>query len=110
VSGASSGGASNCFAYGILLRDSTQIAVGDTRSSSQRATFDLSQQQAGTPTIWCKHWSISYLDAPSTSSATTYKLQVKKTLEDIGIGGTFDSGDPNRSSVPTIITAMEILP
>jgi len=112
VTGASSGSADNSFGYAVLLRDSTQIAIGDSRGSAQRATLDLSQQQAGTPSVWAKYFAIHHLDSPtipSTPIAITYKLQVKKTHnENVGIGGTWSTSDGNRSNVPTVITLMEI--
>ena len=108
VTGAASGSAQNSFAYAVLLRDSTQIAIGDSRGSAQRATLDLAQQQAGTVTVWAKHFAIHHLDSPSTTSATTYKLQVKCTINSVGIGGTWTTSDGNRSNVPTVITLMEI--
>ena len=108
LTGASSGSDTNSFAYGVLVRNGTQIAIGDARGSAQRATFDLAQQQAGNPVVWAKPFCIYLLDSPSSTSALTYKLQVKRTLQDIGIGGTWDTGDGNRSNVPTTITLMEI--
>jgi len=108
LTGAASGSASNSFAYGVLVRGSTNIVIGDSRGSAQRCTFDLTQQAAGDPRNWAKHFAITYLDSPSTTSATTYKLQVKRTLQSIGIGGTYDTADGNRSNVPTILTLMEI--
>jgi len=108
VTGASSAGAADNFAYAVLVRNSTQIAIGDSRGSAQRTSLDLSQQNAGNPTVWAKHWSINHLDSPSTTDAVTYKLQAKKTQYNIGIGGSWNTGDGNRSNVPTTITLMEI--
>ena len=57
-----------------LMRDSTAIAVGDVVVNTHQAT---------TATSWnaqaevSKSVNISYLDSPSTTSATTYKMQVR---------------------------------
>jgi hypothetical protein len=99
----------NDFAYLRLMRGSTAIYLGDTRGSSTRCSTDISQQTAGTPFLLTEKVAINYLDSPSTTSSTTYKLQVRMTLGDgVLIGGTWSTSDANRSSTPTNIILMEV--
>ena len=66
-----SGGA-NGYKYGFkLVRGATDISIGDAASSRKRASVGLLSQS----TISFESNNIMYLDSPSTTSATTYKLQ-----------------------------------
>lgn len=51
-----------------LVRDSTAICVGDAASNRTRASVNGYTEFQGT-------FSINFLDSPSTTSVTTYKLQ-----------------------------------
>jgi hypothetical protein len=108
--GAGAGGSPNQFGYGVILRDSTQIAIGDSRGSATRCSFDLARGSDGGTEFDsnAKHFAINFLDSPSTTSAVTYKLQVKATVNTLAIGGSTNTSDGNRSNLPTIITLMEI--
>ena len=100
---------SNGFAYLKLVRNSTDIALGNSRGSATRATMDAAQQQAGNPATWAKHSSIVFLDSPSSTSSVTYKFQMRCTNSILTfVGGTASTADANRSNVPTTITLMEI--
>ena len=60
------------YLYLQLVRGSTAVAVGDVRGSRiQSSTVGNSNQDF----TWFPH--ITYLDSPSTTSATTYKIQIK---------------------------------
>lgn len=78
-----------------LIRDSTAIALGTGGS-----TFNSSSGGIG--------WgAIHYLDSPATTSATTYKIQVRNT----GSGTVYvGQNSVNSWSSGTSITAMEIEP
>jgi hypothetical protein len=108
--GAGSSGNPNGFAYGVILRDSTQIGIGDSRGSAQQCSLDLALGNISGSNIqeFAKPFSIMLLDSPSTTSSTTYKLQVKATIASVGIGGSWSTSDGNRSNIPTTITLMEI--
>jgi hypothetical protein len=54
-----------------LLRNSTDIAIGDADGSRIRCTF----QSQNTITWDVESNSMTFLDSPNTTSATTYKLQ-----------------------------------
>ena len=99
----------NDFAYVKLLRGSTDIYLGDARGSSTRASSDCAQQAAGTASILTQKVAINFLDSPATTSSTTYKIQARLTNgSGLLVGGTWDTGDDNRSSVPTNIILMEV--
>ena len=109
VTGYTSNSASNSFAYLSLLRGSTEIYLGDARGSATRASADVSQQLAGNPEVWAKPTCIQFLDAPSSTSSVTYKLQLKNTTAtSTTVGGTNTTTDANRSNIPTTIVLMEI--
>ena len=57
-----------------ILRGSTPIAVGDA-AGSRVQSFASDFQRVGGPDI--RSASVSWLDSPSTTSATTYKIQVR---------------------------------
>ena len=90
-----------------LLRDSTVIGVGNAAGS--RGTGFAAMRTASADNIVTN--SISFLDSPSTTSATTYKIQIKS-------GGTPNTVYVNRTSndtnsfafarVVSSITVMEV--
>jgi hypothetical protein len=55
-----------------LLRGSTDIGIGDADSSRERVSFGSTDGKGGSQV---EPWTIIWLDSPSTTSATTYKLQ-----------------------------------
>ena len=72
------GGGQNLYFHAKLLRGSTDIAIGDAGESSQtRATIPLSLDDANNANYKVKNSQMSFLDSPSTTSATTYKIQAQ---------------------------------
>lgn len=68
-----SGSAGTNIAYLQLVRDSTALALGDAAGSRSQATGGfaaLGTNNQSSP-------SMSYLDSPATTSATTYKVQMR---------------------------------
>ncbi len=61
------------FAYGRLLRGSTQIGQASQASNRPRPTFMSYDANEGVVEMV----SFTFLDSPNTTSATTYKLQVQ---------------------------------
>lgn len=99
----------NNFAYVKLVRGSTDIALGDASGSATRCWIDAAfgTQSFGEPVQ--KPLTGSFLDSPATTSATTYKLQVIRTLNGISFfGRSSNTDDANRSSIPSVLTLMEI--
>jgi hypothetical protein len=93
-----------------LMRDSTAISVGDASGSRIVATVAMSDDPVDDE-INC--YSATFLDSPSTTSATTYKLQI--TTEAAGnTGDVFinrsgeDSNNVQHSRVVSSITVMEV--
>ena len=90
-----------------LCRDSTAIFIGDADGSRTRTStgeaYDLGNSYRSQDS------SVVFLDSPSTTSATTYKLQ------GIGVGETWlinriesDSNNTAYSRCPMSLTLMEI--
>jgi len=95
-----------------LVRGSTDIYLADQSGSSRvrssggvHTTHGVSQGQE-TYSV-----NVMFLDSPSTTSATTYKLQglTNNSSQTLVIGRTADgTDDANRASFPASITVMEI--
>ena len=58
-----------------LMRDSTAIGIGDAAGARDRTTSGAN----GGDTVELLNCSIVFLDTPNTTSATTYKVQVRNT-------------------------------
>lgn len=91
-------GSATGFTYIRLVRDSTAINIGDAASNRPRITaqfpYDSAEGQysvVGTP--------IMYLDSPSTTSATTYKIQLR--------GNSVQTNYVNRTAIDRDTTAYE---
>jgi hypothetical protein len=93
-----------------LLRNSTDINIGDTAGSRISSTVSkISPNDSGSPDYMFT-LTHNFLDSPSTTSATTYKLQwltlystasyLNRSFDDT------DSGD--RARTASTITVMEI--
>jgi len=87
-----------------LVRNSTNIAVGDTAGSRTSAT---SSQSAADATI--TQQNISYLDSPATTSSTTYKVQMRTSAGTSYLNRSVaDSDTAGFARVVSSITVMEI--
>ena len=73
-----------------LLRDSTAICVGDASSSRGRVTVN---KEAAAHGNGMEERSMTFLDSPSTTSATTYKLQWKTGGVDAVLNRSKDDND-----------------
>ena len=101
---------SNNFQYVKLVRGVTDIALGDAAGSATRCWIDGAMATQSFGEITLKSLTGSFLDSPATTSATTYKLQVIRTLNGTAyFGRTAITGDANRSSIPSVLTVMEVL-
>ena len=76
VLGSVSLGASQDFGYIRLMRDSTPINIGDAASNRVRTTGAMFYP-AGVPTYGNSPIPLDFLDSPSTTSAVTYKIQIR---------------------------------
>ena len=94
-----------------LVRGSTAIAIGDAAGNRARGT---KQGGPSSPQNAVSSQAGNYLDSPSTTSATTYKIQAQGNV--VASGATWrvnaDVGDgdvANRSRTVSTITLMEVL-
>ena len=104
------GSSANVTGFLKIVRGSTDIYVGDAVSSRQRATYanpdDPSDQ-------FVYQASGNFLDSPSTTSATTYKIQIlSEPVENTGtvVVNTYGEGSNSAASatLASSITVMEI--
>jgi hypothetical protein len=91
---------------GTLLRDATEIGIGDAAGNRTRVSFADFVNQAGTQI----QSSVSFLDSPATTSATTYKLQIMAgSAGTIAVNRAFDNSDITaRSMTISTITVFEV--
>ena len=94
-----------------LFRDSTQIYLGDAASNRARVSNLISISNTGGGTDYnMVHLSGHHLDSPSTTSSTTYKLQLKNlSSESLYINQSKNDGDQTYiARTASSITVMEI--
>jgi hypothetical protein len=92
-----------------IVRGSTEIYLGDADGSKSR--FSMTGFYAsGSPTTYAAGSNHAcFLDSPSTTSATTYKLQGKTRSGAFYVNRTvYDTDNDNASRMPSSITVMEI--
>jgi hypothetical protein len=94
--------------YFKLLRDSTDICIGDAASNRTRATT-ASLVSNYSPGIQLINIPIIFLDSPSTTSQITYKIQARTDVQTGYINQTgTDSDTATYSRTASTITVMEI--
>lgn len=92
-----------------LVRGSTAIGIGDAVSSANRSSFSAANR--GTSASEAYGVSFQFLDSPSTTSATTYKVQHYNNWNttQIYLGRPHNSlSTADDEAYPSIITVMEI--
>jgi hypothetical protein len=92
----------------VLLRDSTQIAIADTAGSRSRLSGFVQPTNADSLTML----SVSFLDSPATTSATTYKMQIRaNSANTVAINRSVGDADAaNFGRTISSITVMEVTP
>jgi hypothetical protein len=91
------------------MRDSTAIALGDASASRTRVSFGNVEQ--GVAQMLAS--SIMFLDSPATTSATTYKIQVRSNVNGstVVVNRTFNDADAATITRGiSTITVMEVKP
>jgi len=87
----------------------TDLALGTSRGSAISCTVNGLEAVEEHPTASCNHTSFEFLDSPNTTSQITYKMQFYKAMgSHFFIGGTYQSQDANKGSVPTFLTVKEV--
>jgi hypothetical protein len=100
------GGNDTQYSFARLMRDSTEICIGNANSSNTRNSFtnfytaDSSNYKGGTQ---------NFLDSPNTTSSLTYKVQMQSGSSSVylNFGGTGDTSS-SRGRTASTITVMEI--
>ena len=89
-----------------IVRDSTEIAIGDAAGSRLRVSANGYAPDAGDN----RHHSTVWLDSPSTTSATTYKAQFTANATNTGYINRTQSDSNNTGYARSVstITVMEI--
>jgi len=88
-----------------LLRNSTEIAVGDADGSRIRQTTAVGTFQANRPTSA----SFQFLDSPATTSAVTYKAQMRAQTGTAFLNRSdIDSNNVAHPRAVSTITVMEV--
>ena len=103
VSGTGATGGTNFF--GRLMRNSTAINVADAAGSRIQATIAAPDQDI------VSTMPIMFLDSPATTSATTYKIQVRSQsgAQTVYVNrGTTDGDNANTPRTVSSITVFEI--
>jgi hypothetical protein len=88
----------------VIVRNSTQIGVNTDGASN--FTGHLSKRNLSTGTAFSLNSAANVLDSPATTSATTYKIQVKG----VGGGTTNINRDVDGNGTVSTITVMEVKP
>jgi hypothetical protein len=92
---------------GQLVRNSTAIAIGDAASNRTRVSFGNIEEIVSSMTTS----SIMFLDSPATTSATTYKIQVRSNVsgQTVVVNRTFNDADSAAITRGiSTITVMEV--
>ncbi len=101
------GGTSNIYSTSRIVRGSTAIGLGDAAGSRTRGTVFTSNNVLQKAT----NSAVQFLDSPSTTSATTYKLQITlnsgQTFKLNSEGENIDNA-ANHRTISTM-TLMEVL-
>ena len=93
-------------AYVQLVRGSTNICIADAAGSRVRATQSIYTAAGNIP----NNSSFSFLDSPSTTSTTTYKIQVRAEAGTVFVnrGSTDTDAGTSFPRTTSTITVMEI--
>jgi hypothetical protein len=94
--------------FGQFVRNSTAIGVGDAAGSRVQATFPMALLSSAF-SIWSLN--ATFLDSPATTSATTYKIQIRNEFGSGTIYVNRSENDTNSAAggrYISTITAFEV--
>jgi hypothetical protein len=102
------GASSLDFCYGRLMRNSTAIFSGDASAGHLLCTQQGYENDTNNGT--CSSLDLSFLDSPSTTSSTTYKIQVNTTGATVYVNrsGRDTAATTSDGRFASSITVMEI--
>jgi len=95
------------YAHFQLVRGSTSLLIGDSSGSRTRATFGAWLPNATDIEYEGNVFSGSYLDSPSTTSATTYKIQMRVTANSGYLN--FLQGNDDNAYTPVMASSIVLL-
>jgi len=104
-------GTSSFFVYCFLVRGSTQIFKGDTASNRPTVTVANTQHMTGNDIYNFEAVPFQFLDSPNTTSATTYKIQIRHYASGTWYVNRTHADRDNSGYEPrgtSVITLMEI--
>lgn len=88
-----------------LVRGSTEIYRGDAAGSRVRSTFGTNASTGDTVNAV----TAMYLDSPATTSATTYKIQMRSSTGNVNMNrSAVDTDNGSYTRVPSSITVFEV--
>ena len=96
---------------GSTVNSVTGDTAGSRRSSSMGAASYGMPSNTSDGQYYLQQVSLNYLDSPSTTSATTYKVQISpmRTSTKIAtVNRAYSRGDDNQLNTASTITLMEI--
>jgi hypothetical protein len=101
------GAVSQSFLATRLMRNSTEIAIGDANSSAARATSSTGYTGDSGGQL---NLSMTHLDSPATTSAVTYKVQASSLASTAAFinRSQGNDGSYSRCMTASAITVMEI--
>ncbi len=105
------GGDSNSYGYGRLFKDSTAIGVATSASGSQiNASFQVMTKNWTYQSYRTSPHAFEFLDAPSTTSSITYKINLACTSGNLYLNrsGTDITDNVWTPTVLSTLTLMEI--
>ena len=105
------GGGDNSYGYARLFRGSTAIGQGDQATGSQvNCSFQCSGRNFTYQGYRTDPRSFEFLDSPNTTSATTYKVNITSTSDNIYLNrsATVDTGNAFTPAPMSTLTLMEI--
>ena len=99
------GGANNSYAWGSLFRGDTEIGIGTTATGNQtNATFFCASGLNSNHDYRSTLMTFKFLDSPSTTSSTTYKIKCAT-----GSGNIYINRPENTSDSSIIVRTMSTL-
>ena len=87
------GGDNNAYGYGKVFRDSTLIGAGAAASSRPQVSFSLMSALSANFDYRMAIHNFMFLDSPSTTSSTTYAVNVTCTSGNIRLNRTTQDGN-----------------
>jgi len=91
--------------FGRLLRDSTAIYIADAAGNRDRGTF--SYQMGGFEGPLSLHFC--FLDSPATTSATTYKVQIRAESPQTAYINRGVEADGDSAVTPRIVSSITVM-